>query len=326
MGKTMKKYLLTISLFFLGIGAFAQVNFSMRFYDKKVYYVQDSKDEPIYVLLTIANNNPYPFYFKIADDRAFSVDFDVRTTMNRPLPQTDALLRKRTESGQIYFRTVSIESGESFSFIEDIRAYVSLLNAGTFIVQARLYPELFKQAGPVSQVSSASPIVSNRLTLNVRPPTVLGADGIPIAMDVETNAILVREKLSPDQMITYMLTARQKSQWEKFFLYIDLKTIILRDEVRRRRWNEESEEGRLKMLARYRTELQESKVDGDIVVIPMKFDIQRVSYSVEEGTVVVLEWFQVGAYVEKKQYTYNIQRQEDIWMIVGYTVQNLGTE
>ncbi|MDR0410676.1 MAG: hypothetical protein LBH75_01715 [Treponema sp.] len=322
----MKKYLLTILLSFLGIGIFAQVSFNIRFYDKKIYYVQGANDEPVRVLLTIANNNSYPFYFKIADERIFSVDFDVRTTMNRSLPQTDLLLRKRTESGQVYFRTVSIEPGESFSFIEDIREYVSLLDAGAFIVQAKLYPELFKQTGTVSQNSVASPIVSNRLTLNIRPPTVLGADGIPVAMDVETNAILVREKFSPDQMITYMLTARQKSQWEKFFLYMDLKSMILRDDVRRRQWNGESEEGRMRMLARYRTELQESRVDGDIVVIPMRFDIQRVSYSTEEGTIVVLEWFQVGAYIEKKQYTYNIQCQEDVWMIVNYTVQNLGTE
>ncbi|MDR0786189.1 MAG: hypothetical protein LBE74_09995 [Treponema sp.] len=322
----MKKYLLTVSLFFLGVGVFAQVSFSMRFYDKKVYYVQGSKDEPIRVLLTIANNNPYPFYFKIADDRAFSIDFDVRTTMNRPLPQTDLLLRKRAESGQVYFRTVSIEPGESFSFVEDIREYASLLNAGAFVVQAKLYPELFKRVSSAAQQSGASPIVSNRLILNIRPPTVLGEDGVPVAMDVETNAILVREKLSPDQMITYVLTARQKSQWEKFFLYMDLKSMILRDDARRRQWNTESEEGRLKMLTRYRAELQESKVDGDIVVIPMKFDVQRVNYGVEEGTVVVLEWFQVGGYVEKKQYTYNIQRQEDVWMIVNYTVQNLGTE
>jgi hypothetical protein len=322
----MKKYLLTISFFFLSIGVFAQVNFSMRFYDKKVYYVQGSKDEPIHVLLTIANNNPYPFYFKIADDRAFSVDFDVRTTTNRPIPQTDLLLRKRSESGQVYFRTVSIEPGESFSFVEDIRDYASLLNAGAFVVQAKLYPELLRQIGSVSQQSTVSPIVSNRLILNMRPPTVLGADGVPVAMDVETNAILVREKFSPDQMVTYVLTARQKSQWEKFFLYIDLTSMILRDDVRRRKWNEESEEGRLKMLAQYRMELQESRVDGDIVVIPMRFDIQRVGYSAEEGTVIVLEWFKVGTYTEKKQYTYNIQRQEDVWMIVNYTVQNLGTE
>jgi hypothetical protein len=322
----MNKYLLTISFFFLSVSVFAQVNFTMRFYDKKVYYVQGSKEEPIHVLLTIANNNPYPFYFKIAEDRSFSIDFDVRTTMNRPIPQADLLLRKRSESGQVYFRTVSIEPGESFSFVEDIRNYVSLINAGAFVVQAKLYPELFKQFGSTVQQTDASHIVSNRLILNIRPPTILGADGVPVAMDVETNAVLVREKFSPDQMITSVLTARQKSQWEKFFLYIDLKSMILRDDSRRRQWNQESEEGRLRMLTRYRAELQESRVDGDIVVIPMRFEVQRVNYGVEEGTIVVLEWFQVGAYVEKKQYTYNIERQEDFWMIVNYTVQNLGTE
>jgi hypothetical protein len=334
----MKKQLITVLLFFSAFAVFAQTNvqvrpqidFNIRFYDKKIYYVQGSSHDPIYVQITLSNNSPSPFYFKLADDRVFSIDFDVRTTTNRPLSVTDYLVQRRTQSQQVYFRYIAVESGESFSFVEDVRDYISLSDAGTFIVQAKLYPDLYKPGNPQTMTQAAAssgvPLLSNRLSLNIRPTTIIGQDGIPVAMDVETNAILVRQKLSPDEIINYMLVARQKSQWEKFFLYVDLEAMINRDNVRKRQWLNESEEGRQKMVARYRSDLQNKTVDGDIVTIPMRFEIMRTNYSTNEGTVTVMEWFQIANYIEKKQYTYNIQKEDDIWMVVNYTVQNLGTE
>ncbi|MDR0374934.1 MAG: hypothetical protein LBH85_04345, partial [Treponema sp.] len=273
---------------------------------------------------------PAPFYFKLADDRAFSIDFDVKTVANRPLQQTDYLIRKRSTVQQVFFRYVSIEPGEFFSFVENIRDYATLSEPGTFVVQAKLYPDLYKPrlASTVQQTAAAqlSPLSSNRLTLNVRPPSIIGSDGIPVAMDVETNAALVREDLAPDNMIAYMLTARQKSQWEKFFLYMDVESMVKRDETRKRQWLAESEEGRQRLTARYREELQNNVVDNDIVMIPMRFEIVRTNYGKDEGAVTVMEWFQIGNYVEKKQYVYTIQRKEDVWVVVNYTVQNMGAE
>jgi hypothetical protein len=145
-------------------------------------------------------------------------------------------------------------------------------------------------------------------------------------MDVETNALLVRDKLPPDQVVAYILSARQKTQWEKFFLYLDLEAMISRDGVRRRQWLTESEEGRQRMIARYRTELQSSVVDGDIATIPMTFDIERTTYNNEEGTVIVLERFRIGNYTQRRRYTYYLYRKDDFWTIVDYSVTNLGTE
>jgi hypothetical protein len=147
-------------------------------------------------------------------------------------------------------------------------------------------------------------------------------------MDVDTNAILVRERLPPDEVVAYTLTARQRSQWEKFFLYLDLEAMVARDGSRRRQWLAESEEGRRRMVARYRGELQNAVVDGDIATIPTEFQIERTTYGAEEGTVVVLEKFQGSgaAYTEKKRYTYTLRRKDDIWTIVDYVVVNLGTE
>jgi hypothetical protein len=298
----------------------ADIGLSIRYYDKRIYYMQE---DPIQVQITLTNATPSTYRFKLADERAFSVDFDIRTMSNRAVEQAEALKRRRSTSQQVFFREIAIEPGESFSFTEDLRNYADLSQSGSYVVQARIYTELFRTAGLSGGVP---PLESNRLNLNIRPPSVYNAEGVPVALDVETNAILVREKLAPDQVVNYILTARQKSQWEKFFLYLDLESMISRDSARSSRWLAQPEEGRRQMLARYRADLEAEVIDGDISSIPKEFTIERTSYGAEEGTVTVLEKFQIGNYIERKRYTYYLRRRDDIWTIIDYTVLNLGTE
>jgi len=314
--------LMLVLLVFCGVSllpaAEAGIDFSIRYFDKRVYYLEQ---DPIFIQVTITNNSPYTYRFKLADERAFSVDFDVRTNSNRVVEAADILVRKRSQSQQVYFREVSVEPGESFSFVEDLKNYAALTQSGTYVVQAKIYPELYHTIR-----SDSSGVLSNRLSLTIRPALIPGPDGIPLELDVETNAILVREKLPPDEVVRYLLTARQKSQWEKFFLYLDLEAMLSRDAYRRRQYNAESEEGRQRMIARYRLDLRNSVIDGDISLIPMNFTIERTVHNGQTGTVTVLEYFRVGSYTEKKRYTWYLEKRDEIWTIVDYSVVNLGTE
>jgi hypothetical protein len=305
---------------------FADIGLSIRYFDKRIYYLQE---DPVFVQITVTNSGPSTYRFRLADDRAFSIDFDVRTMTNLRVDPADILIRRRSTSQQVFFRDISVESGESFSVVEDLRNYAELRHSGSYVVQVRMYPELFRNpvnAGMDAPGIRDMPLESNRLSLNIRPPALPGPGEVPLALDVKTNANLVREKLPPDQVVNYILTARQKSQWEKFFLYLDLEAMIIRDASRQRQWLAESEEGRQRMLARYRTELEAEVTDGDIATIPMEFQIEQTTYSAEEGTVSVLEKFKTGNYIERKRYTYYLRQKDDVWTIVDYTVLNLGTE
>jgi hypothetical protein len=292
---------------------------SIRFYDKQIYHLAS---DPILVRITVTNNGVLPYRFRLADDRAFSLDFEVKTLQNRAVPQADALLRKRSGSRQVYFRDVAIEAGESFSFVEDLRHYAAVADPGSYIVRVQLYPETYRAA----LGGKAAAVVSNRLRLTVRPPVIPGPDGVPVMLDVETKANLAREKLPPDEVVAWTLTARQKSQWEKFFLYIDLETMVSRDGPRQRQWRAESEEGRARMIARYRDDLMASVVDGDISVIPSDFTIERTAYNAENAEVSVIELFRQNNFTERRRYTYYLRRADGIWSIVDYMVMNLGTE
>jgi hypothetical protein len=298
----------------------ADVELSIRFYDKKVYYIAgEDPGDPIFVQATIYNNSSIPYRFKLAEERVFSADFDIRNLANQSLAPADYLLRKRSESRNVYFREITVEPRESFSFIEDIRNYADLSQAGSFVVQARLFPELLRTA-------DESPLVSNRLNLNLRPPLLPGPGGIPFEMDVETNAVLVRERLSPDEVIRYMLDARIKSQWEKFFLYLDIPSLISRDAARQRAYLNSSEEARQRMIARYREDLQSSVIDENIAAIPSDYRIESTTYNNNTGTVVVTEWFTIGRITERRRYTYNLRHIDGFWIVEDYTPVKLGTE
>jgi len=292
-----------------------QVEFNIRFFDRRIYFVET---DPINVQVTITNNSPSPFRFKLADDRAFSIDFDIRTMSNRPLANADSLTRKRTVNSQVFFREVTIETGESFSFVEDLREYIKFGQPGSYRVKAKIYPELFR-------ASNTMAIETNYLNLNLRPAVIPGPDGIPLEMDVATGAVLVKQRLPPDEVVTYMLTARQQAQWERFFLYLDLETMLQRDPVQSRKYNAENEGGRRKMVANYRLDMQKSTTDGDIVLIPTSFDILKTEYNNDKGTVVVMQRFRYINFTELKRYTYFLEKRDNIWIIVNYTVEGMGT-
>jgi hypothetical protein len=291
------------------------VDFSIRFYDRRVYYVES---DPIFVQITITNNSPSPYRFKLADDRAFSVDFDIRTMSNRPLQQADLLIRKRTINSNVFFREVAIESGESFSFVENICDYISFGQTGSFRVKAKIYPELFRS-------TTTAAIESNYLSLTLRPAVINGPDGIPLEMDVATGAVLVKQKLPPDEVVNYMIAARQESQWEKFFLYLDLEAMLKKDALQSRKYNAENEEGRRRMVNAYKQNLQNAVIDGDIVVIPTSFSILKTQYNNDEGTVVVLQRYRFPNYTELREYTYYLEKKDNFWIIVSYSVQGMGT-
>jgi len=313
----------------------AGVDFNIRFFDRRIYYVGASEmpSDPIYIQLTITNNSPSTYRFKLADERAFSLDFDARTTSNRSLEPADVLIRKRTQYQQIFFREIAVESGESFSFVEDLRHYINVNQPGSLVISARLYPELLRpDVTKTAATNSGAPasslaFESKRLSLSIRPAVVTGSDGIPLEMDIATNAQLVRERLAPDQVVEYTITARQRSQWEKFFLYLDLESMLMAKNAElQRKWLVESEEGRRRMVEQYRQELRNTVADGTISVIPSSFEIERTQYNNFEGSVSVLQKFRSVNFTEIKRYTYFLRQKDNIWIIVDYSVVNLGTE
>ena len=290
---------------------------SIKFYDKTMYYPDAADSNPVFIHITVRNTGTDTLRFKLADDRMFSIDFNAYTIKNERLSQTETLIRKRTTNQTVYFREIALEAGEEYSFVENLKEYLTVANPSVYYVDLTFYPELYRFRD--------ERITSNRLTLEVRPsPSAASSSSIPV--EAGTVRILQPEAIPPDQVVERTIVARQKSLWDQYFLYMDVEAMLERTPSQKRRYRAASADERERMIDAYKSDLMQSRIDGDIVAVPERFQIEKTVYSKTEGSVVVTEWFNNRTYYEKKSYTYRLRQREGVWQIYDYTVVNLGTE
>ena len=279
---------------------------SIKFYDKTMYYPDAADSNPVFIHITVRNTGTDTLRFKLADDRMFSIDFNAYTIKNERLAQTETLVRKRTTNQTVYFREIALEAGEEYSFVENLKEYLTVANPSVYYVDLTFYPELYRFRD--------ERITSNRLTLEVRPsPSAASSSSIPV--EAGTVRILQPEAIPPDQVVERTIVARQKSLWDQYFLYMDVEAMLERTPSQKRRYRAASADERERMIGAYKSDLMQSRIDGDIVAVPERFQIEKTVYSKTEGSVVVTEWFNNRTYYEKKSYTYRLRQREGVWQI-----------
>ena len=282
---------------------------SIKFYNRTLYYPGNAENNPIYVHVTIRNNGNETLHFKLADDRMFSIDFKVFNLKNTELQKTDNLNRKRSTSQTVYFREISVEPDEEYSFTENLKNYVDITTPSVYYVVLNFYPDLFK--------NSTNIVSSKRLTLEVRPsPSAASSSVLPVATD--NGSVLQPEEISPDKVVEQTLIARQQGFWDQYFLYMDLEEMLKNNAARGRRYNASGADTRNEMLREFRADLMQNRIDRDIVASPYRFQINETRYNQTKGTVTVFEWF--------KNNTYYVRQRDGIWQIYKYEVTNLESE
>jgi hypothetical protein len=287
--------------------------FSIRYFDQKVYFLGD----PIQVEAVITNTGTDTLRFKVADNRFFNLDFDVRTTTNVGLEHAKEFTIERNSDQPVFFREVSLEPGEKYGIVVDLERFAALANPGQYVVQATFFPELFRG-------TDSAAMKSNRLSLNVKPPVATAEEKAVI--EAETGALLARQALPPDEVVGATITARQKSQWERFFLYLDLESLLRKNPEKDRSFRNATETARRQMIDNFRLQLRQTTIRDDISVIPNSYTIQKTSYDAASAVVAVLERFKYPDYTELKAYTYHLKKSDRFWIIYDYEIKNQGTE
>lgn len=296
---------------------FSDASIVIKFQDRTMYYPSSAVDNPIKVNVSITNNGTETLRFKLADERMFSLDFNAKTIKNTSLPYTSDLTSRRASNNNLYYRDITIEAGESYSFVEDVKKYVDFKDPSIYYLQLDFYPELYK--------SKNVKLTSNRLSLDIRPAPMVASSAV-LPVEDKTVSLLKPEAISPDKVVEQTIIARQKSLWDQYFLYMDLEEMMVRNGETSRRYHRASADERRRMLDAYKADLTLNRIDHDIVAIPSKFVIDETNYSQTVGTVTVFEWFKYPTFTEKKKYVYNVRQRDGIWQIYNYTVTNLGTE
>jgi hypothetical protein len=291
----------------------ATQQFSIRLFDQKVYFLGDE----IQVEAVVTNTGTDTLRFKVADNRFFNLDFDVRTTTNVGLEHAKEFTIARNSDQPVFYREVSLEPGEKYGIVVDLTRYSAIVSPGQYVLFATIYPELFRGQDSVL-------MKSNRLTLNVKPPAVSAEE--KAVVEAETGALLARLPLPPDEVVAATIAARQKSQWERFFLYLDMEALMRKNPEKDRIFRNSTDAQRRLMIGQFRQQLMQTTIRQDISVIPTSYTVQKTTYDAAEGTVEVLEKFKYPDYTELKAYTYHLKKSDRYWIIYDYEIRNQGTE
>ena len=288
------------------------VSVSIRFFDKKIYY----PDSEIQLQIRIINNSADSFSFNSAEIRSFNFKFNVKTLTNIAVRESDQYLLRNRTNNPVFYREITLLPGEEYAFITYLNDYVDIDESGIYIIQSKFYPDFQLGYESVS-------VESNKLTLSVRPS--FDTPDFQEQIDIETGEILEKVAMPPDEVVKYVIEARQQSSWNKYFLYLDIESLLLNHSDRKHQYNRLSEEKQMEMIEEYKNELKNNLVDNDILLRPSSFEILKTSYTQSEATVEVNEEFIYSDITEYKKYTYYLHRFGSIWSIYNYEVQNIGT-
>jgi len=319
--KPLKKYLLFLCFLLILLAplfsATGDVTCSIRYYNKKIYYAGDNVE----LRVELYNNSPDNFSFQTTDPKYFNTIMVFKDITGRELKDKYKVTRKIAAAQTVYYRNMIIQPGEVFAFNIPLNDVLDISEAGIYFVQLEFFPDLYDNRS----------IKSNILDLSIRPN--LGINEVQRIIDQETGEILKQERKAPDEVVKYTIEALQKSEFNKYFLYIDLESIMLKSQDRMESYNRLSDVNRKKFLDEYKQMLiknmlvdQGTATPESIIYRPFAYNIIKTWYTDQNAEVTVMQKFRYEQLIEVKEYTYKLRKNDTIWVIYDYLVMNKGTE
>lgn len=317
------KYILYLSLlfFFLSIDLYSlsgDIQCSIRYFNKKIYYEGDQ----IELRVELFNNSPENFSFQTTDPKYYNTKITIKDLTGKELTDKYKFTRETIDFQPIYYRNMTILPGEMFAFNILLNDIIDLSEPGLYFIRL----EFFVKAN-----SDTVSLKSNVLDLSLRPNT--GVSEVQKIIDYETGEILRREKKGPDEVVKYAIEALQKNEFDKFFLYLDLKSIMLKSQIIREQYSRLSAEKQQKILEDYKLMLEKNMkydfrtADAEAIIYrPIYYEILKTWYTDSNAEVIVTEKFKYEQLTEIKEYTYKLKKVDGIWVIYDYLVMNKGIE
>lgn len=295
------------------------VSCSIRFFNKKIYYAGDNVELRVELFNNSANN----FSFQTTDPKHFNTKIIIKDLTGRELKDRYKFTREINSVQHVYYRNMIIQPGEVFAFNIYLNDLADITEPGLYFIQLEFFPGL-------SDGENRS-IKSNIIDFSLKPN--LGVSEVQKIIDYETGEILRKEKKAPDEVVEYTIKALQKSEFDKYFLYIDLESIMLKSQDRRERYIRLSDMERKKLTDEYRMMLVKNlqadyrTADAEAIIYrPFYYEIIKTWYTDKNAEVIVKQKFKYEQLTEIKEYTYKLKKVDSIWLIYDYIVINKGTE
>ncbi|AFI31412.1 hypothetical protein [Borrelia crocidurae] len=289
------------------------LDFKIKFFNQSIYRVNSN----VSIEVLLSNSSDDLITLEVGDVNTFGFDFDVTDTTNIKVKRSLEYVKNRSKNIAIPVRTLILRPNERFSVVMSLNQFVQFDKDGVYFVKGVFFPNI---SDPQERVES------NVITLFLKPKVDNLAEEFDfsnLASNREVQNVLKRENLSPDKVIEYLFSALRLGEREKFFLYIDIESLILNDQNKSYLYKQELKSGSNNMIEEYKEYLWNNG-NSYISKVPSKFSIVETSYTDSTGRVVSDVYFEDGHFYVAKRYTFFLKKYDYYWIIYDYTVQNTG--
>ena len=288
-----------------------EVRYQVRLHDLTIYNPQST----ILIRHTISNDGGAPYRFRLADNRIFNIELEMRTEDGRPLASAATLLNRRNQNSPVLYREIVLDPGEEFSFIEPLKEYVEIAQPGSYIVRAQFYPILLSVTEERPRLEGQEP-----LRIVIRPTPALQRSATSDALP--SPAPLRRQDIAPDQVVRFLLDARIAEEWERFFLYLNLTSLYRALPTRDRAYSRLSSQNQLLEIEKFRQQLQQRRTEEGLALRPLSYRIVQSNYGNDQAQVWAdLTFPRSGRGSPIRRYQYFLRRDNGNWEIYNYSVQ-----
>lgn len=320
------KYLLIAMFLIILPNIVAEPQVTIKLYDKQIYTLGSE----IFIHTTIKNDTTETISFSLADDRIHNIKFDVKTPQNINVLPSFYSIKHLTTAHPIYYKKIALSANEEFSFVTLLNDFIDFREAGKYFIRAYFYldfhnPDIVIESNEISLVIAQLERPQKKEVITIEEPDILTRT-LTNPEDVIKYMIKARQDSAKEVLISELklppgeIASLQKKHWDRFFLYLDIESLYLKNNKRKAKYLRLSEFDRSIKLDEYKEKLIEADEDREIILIPSNFEITKTIVANDNASVRVVQTFTYPTFVEKKVFVYYLKKDGSSWEIYNYEV------
>jgi len=273
---------------------------------KDVYAV----GEPIEINNLIKNMGSETIAIEVSDVYSLNFDF-VLYTLNGKLVEKSMNYYEKKERAIQNLKSPRKETlfpDEQYGQTITLNEYYDDLEPGRYILEPIFFP--------LTNMADTYPSVYGK-KIQIRIVPIPYEENVAEVEDgVSTDAY---KPLPPYETVDFILNAKLKGNWEAFFAYIDLSSIITLYSDWNERLNKLPKSKRYKLLEEFKKYLI-ANFEQDMI----DYDVVRESRE-KNNSIVIAEIYKGKKRVTfTSRYTFSLEKRNEYWIVVSYSMVNLG--
>lgn len=301
----MRKIIFAIILFsfffILSSQSYFNLSLIVKFSNETVYFL----GKPIIIKVEVTNRSYNNYFFQIANDISYNFNFIIISSDGEQLDYKEEYILRRRSIDKIFTKEIMLSPNESYSIEIDINEWFDFKKDGSYFIQAIFYPYIDSSERIISQ---------NVLKLNLKPRVEGESQAVKKVFQTEVERTKLKD-IPPYKIVELHLKARQRREWNEFFLYIDFDSFIMNYPSYRDKYKYASESSRINIIEDFKNYLI-STFYNDLLY----FEIRRVLIEFDKCKIDVYLEFSYKSFIEKYQAEYYLRLKDQTWLITGYEI------